>query len=151
MDSGLEGVRNQGSVPEAPSLGSWGRSFSPQGNTARITFVGEKAHVGCGREEPGDEPLLMLPSLTDLQGVDNTTDILLWNLQGRKQKKGKKTKKPKKQSVLAQEPVPYLSNPCLFPGATHQCMVELESTDVICRDVCSCQGLRDLGYNSTLV
>lgn len=86
----------------------------------------------------------MLPSLTDLQGMDNPADVLFWNLEGRKRKR-------KKKSALAQEPVPYLCSPCLLPETTHQRMVELESTDVVCRDVCSCQGLRDLGYNSTLV
>lgn len=45
--------------------------------------------MGCGREEPRDESFLMLPCLTDLQGMDNPTDILFWNLQGGKQRKKK--------------------------------------------------------------
>lgn len=43
--------------------------------------------MGSGREEPRDQSVLMLPGLTDLQGVDNPTDVLFWNLQGRKQRK----------------------------------------------------------------
>lgn len=42
--------------------------------------------------------------------------------------------------------------PC--PGAsvdTHQCVVELESTDVVGGDVRSSQGLGDLGHNATLI
>lgn len=34
---------------------------------------------------------------------------------------------------------------------THQCVVELESTDVVGGDVCSSQGLGDLGHNATLI
>lgn len=40
------------------------------------------------------------------------------------------------------------------PGAsvdTHQCVVELESTDVVSGDVRSSQGLGDLGHNATLI
>lgn len=33
----------------------------------------------------------------------------------------------------------------------YQCVVELESTDVVGGDVCSSQGLGDLGYNATLI
>lgn len=48
------GVRNQGSVPEAPSLKVLGQSLQSIGKYCRITFVGGKAQVGFGREEPRD-------------------------------------------------------------------------------------------------
>lgn len=103
--------QESGDCPRDSFLRVPGPIFQSIGKYCKNNLRGGKAQVGCGWEEPRDELFLMFPSLTDLQGVDNPTDVLFWN----------------------------------------QCMVELESTDVIRWDVCSCQGLRDLGYNPTLV
>lgn len=47
---------------------------------------------------------------------------------------------------------PWSQLPCPGPVQdTHQCVVELESTDVVGGDVRSGQGLGDLGHDATLI
>lgn len=94
-------VSNQGECPRGPFLRVPRPIFQSIRKYCKNNLHKGKAPVGRGREEPQDEPFLMSPCLTDLQGVDNPTDILFWN----------------------------------------QRVVKLESTNVICRDVCGRQGL----------
>lgn len=102
------GVSNQASIPEAPSLGSLGPIFQSVEKYCKNNLRGGG---GWSPDWGADGAILMLLSLTDFQGADDTIDVFFW----------------------------------------YQCVVELESTDVIGWDVCSSQGLGDLGHNPTLI
>lgn len=79
-------VSNQGECPRGPFLRVPRPIFQSIRKYCKNNLHKGKAPVGRGREEPQDEPFLMSPCLTDLQGVDNPTDILFWNLPSKKQR-----------------------------------------------------------------
>lgn len=90
-------------------------------------------------ENGGFQFFLWLPSLCHAlcpQSSNHTLDVFLWNLE-----------KTKGFTLLSPRSTPYMQ----YLKGSYQCMVKLEGTNVVSRNVSCCQGFWYLSHDTTLI